>query len=235
VCAPVSFMGRAMGVVHLTGPAHAPPSAELVDRVRTLAGQAGARLGTIRATEKTQLQASTDGLTGLINRRTAENRVHEIVAAGRSYSVALADLDHFKRLNDTFGHDAGDRALRRFAQVLRDVGRSTDIFARYGGEEFLLIFPDTEPQGAIVSIERIRAAMADPRGRGAGPAVTASFGVVAVTPGEPFDDAVRRADAALYHAKEAGRDRYVIGGEEASVTRTAEPPYGAGFSVGEAK
>lgn len=230
-CVPVSFMGRAMGVLHISGPQGAPPSTETLDKMRTLATQAGTRLGTIRMMEKTRLQASTDGLTGLLNRRAAENRVHEMVARGQSYALALADLDHFKRLNDTFGHDAGDRALRRFSQIMGECVRSNDVCARFGGEEFLLIFPNTSVEHAAHVLERIRNTLKDPSTQGKAPAVTASFGLVHVQPGESMDEAVRRADAALYHAKEAGRDRVVLGNGERQVTRVAEEPYGNDFSV----
>src|SRR5581483_2204748 len=96
VCVPVSFMGRSLGVIHATGPERVAPRTEQVAQLTTLATQAGARIGTVRAFERTQLQAETDGLTGLINRRTLETELRALVRQQRPFALALADLDHFK-------------------------------------------------------------------------------------------------------------------------------------------
>src|SRR5439155_27019656 len=110
-------MGRSLGVLHATGHEGAPLDAEQVAQLTTLATQAGARIGTVRAFEKTQLQASTDSLTGLTNRRKLEQQLRGLIKQRHLFALALADLDHFKLLNDRYGHEAGDRALRFFAQV----------------------------------------------------------------------------------------------------------------------
>ncbi|HZP29526.1 MAG TPA: diguanylate cyclase, partial [Acidimicrobiia bacterium] len=109
VCVPMSIMGRTVGVIHTTGAHGAPLDESRINDLETLANQAGARLGMLRVMAETQLQASTDGLTGLINRRTLENHVRNLRAADRPFALVMADLDRFKELNDTHGHEAGDR------------------------------------------------------------------------------------------------------------------------------
>ncbi len=148
-CVPVSFMGRALGVLHTTGPDGRPLNDEAVAQLSVLAGQSGARIGTVRAFEKTQLQASTDGLTGLVNRRTAERRLRELVRRGDMFALVIGDLDHFKALNDTHGHEAGDRALRLFAQTVKRTLRDHDLVARWGGEEFVLALPELDRLQAV--------------------------------------------------------------------------------------
>jgi diguanylate cyclase (GGDEF)-like protein len=207
VCVPVSIMGRTVGVIHTTGAPGVPLDAAHIDDLETLANQAGARLGMLRVMAETQLQASTDGLTGLINRRTLENQVRSLRASQRDFALVMADLDRFKELNDTHGHEAGDRALRIFAQTLRDTLASGDVACRFGGEEFTLVLPDTETADAIDVMERVREALALAVGRGEAPRFTASFGVVHSADADTFDELVALADRALFAAKHAGRDR----------------------------
>ncbi|HXB14463.1 MAG TPA: diguanylate cyclase [Solirubrobacteraceae bacterium] len=210
VCVPVSFMGRSLGVLHTTGPDGEAPGAERVERLRTLAAQAGARIGTVRAFQKTQLQASTDSLTGLINRRSAEEQMRGLLRARRPFALALGDLDHFKQLNDTHGHEAGDRALRLFADVARRSIRDLDTIARWGGEEFVVLLPDLDRFGAIEVLERMRAALARAH-PGETPRFTVSFGVSDTQQAQSASLLFRVADEGLYAAKLAGRDRVSIG------------------------
>ncbi len=149
-------MGRALGVLHTTGPEHDALAGEAVSQLSVLAGQAGSRIGTVRAFEKTQLQASTDGLTGLVNRRTAEKELRALMKADRPFAVAFADLDRFKQLNDTHGHEAGDRALRLFSQIVDRALRDSDVIARWGGEEFVIVLPELDRFQAVAVLERIR-------------------------------------------------------------------------------
>ena len=109
LCVPVSIMGRTVGVIHATGRPDAEVESDRVDDLTTLAKLAGARIGLLRVMAETQLQASTDTLTGLLNRRAFSEKVAAIPARQRPVAVAMADLDHFKMLNDTYGHDTGDR------------------------------------------------------------------------------------------------------------------------------
>jgi diguanylate cyclase (GGDEF)-like protein/PAS domain S-box-containing protein len=209
VCVPVSFMGRALGVLHSTGPVGQPLAATQVAQLTTLATQAGARIGTVRAFQRTQLQASTDSLTGLVNRRTLETQLRGLVKQRRAFALAMADLDHFKQLNDAHGHEAGDRALRFFATTAQGVLRDDDVIARWGGEEFVIVVPDLDRHDAASVLERIRERLVEFRS-GDHPAFTASFGVTDSTRAETLEELLKFADAGLYEAKEAGRDRVCI-------------------------
>jgi diguanylate cyclase (GGDEF)-like protein len=209
VCVPVSIMGRTVGVIHVTGRPDVLPSDGSVKFLSTLANQSGARVGLLRMMADTQMQASTDSLTGLLNRRAFENSVRKIRNEHSTFAVAMADLDHFKHLNDTFGHDTGDRALRLFSQTLRGVVRSHDIVARYGGEEFALVLPSCSAIDASTILDRVRASLAQATTEAGLPTVTVSFGVVDAESGEDLTRSLARADAALLEAKRGGRDRVV--------------------------
>jgi diguanylate cyclase (GGDEF)-like protein len=229
VCVPVSFMGRALGVLHATGPVGRPLGSSQVAQLTTLATQAGARIGTVRAFERTQLQASTDGLTGLVNRRTLETQLRTLIRHGRPFALGIADLDHFKQLNDTHGHEAGDRALRVFAKTAQDVLREEDVIARWGGEEFVIVVPDLDRNLAAGVLERVRERLAAIH-TGGHPPFTASFGVTDSNCAATLEQLMQLADVALYEAKAAGRDRIVISdatiGKPAGPVVLDEPPGG---------
>lgn len=174
------------------------------------AEQAGNRIGTLRAFSRSQLQANTDGLTGLLNRRAAEDKVGEIQRRGHTAAVALCDLDHFKNVNDTFGHETGDRALRVFSATLQATMRAHDIVARYGGEEFLLVMPECDLRTAETVLERVRSELSLTLAGGGTPLFTASFGLTDGPSEQPLDKIVARADAALMRAKQQGRDRIIV-------------------------
>jgi diguanylate cyclase (GGDEF)-like protein len=209
LCIPVAFMGRAIGVLHATAPAGKEIGAEATARLAAVATAAGSRIGTVRSFERTQLQASTDGLTGLMNRRTFETTARPLVRQGGQFAIVMADVDHFKRVNDTLGHAAGDRALALFAELLRAHLRSDDLVARYGGEEFVMLLGGVSAQEATDVLDRFRARLADATSTQP-PVFTASFGVADAGSGKSLSDLIRRADSALYRAKEEGRDRVVI-------------------------
>jgi diguanylate cyclase (GGDEF)-like protein len=217
VCVPVSIMGRTVGVVHATGEADDPVGDEAVQSLQVLANQAGNRLGMLRIMAETQLQAQTDPLTGLMNRRSLEHRARVLGATGVDYAVVMADLDHFKSLNDRFGHETGDRALRVFAETLRDFVRTEDLTCRFGGEEFVVLLPGIETHEAIEIVERVREALAQTTRRGDVPSFTASYGVAESTAASDFEDLLHRADRALFAAKEAGRDCICIDGHRIAV------------------
>jgi len=163
----------------------------------------------------------TDALTGLFNRRYFEERLEtEFARSARSGSplcCLMLDLDHFKRLNDTYGHGFGDQVLREVAQLARATLRSVDLLARYGGEELVALLPDTGPEDGVRAAERIRLAIAGHAVAFDGPDgrqlvhCTASIGT-ATHPASDVpapEELVRKADARLYAAKAAGRNRVV--------------------------
>ena len=207
LCVPVSIMGRTVGVIHATGEPGAKIDDDHVDDLATLAKLAGARIGLLRVMAETQLQASTDTLTGLLNRRSFSERVAAMPAHLYPVAVAMADLDHFKTLNDTYGHETGDRALRLFARVLRDALRTSDVASRYGGEEFAIAFPDCSAVDARRVLNTVRAQLDAAITVGGLPKYTVSFGVTESEPGEDLEAALRRADDALLQAKREGRDQ----------------------------
>jgi diguanylate cyclase (GGDEF)-like protein len=209
VCVPVTFMGRSLGVVHTTGAPGQRPADDTLAALSMLAGQTGSRIGTLRSFTQAQLQASTDGLTGLRNRRAFETEARELLLAGGRVAIVMADLDNFKLLNDTHGHEAGDRALRRFGQALRLNLRERDIAGRIGGEEFGVVLHDLGPDEAVAVVERLRDALHQP-GDGATPSFTASFGISCTDGHTDFDELLRSADRALYRSKHAGRDRITL-------------------------
>ena len=179
-----------------------------------LALQAAEALSRTRLFEQTETLATTDGLTGLVNRRALNTQLAERLRHaqryGRPLSFILLDVDHFKKVNDTYGHPAGDAVLKSVARIAQRGARDTDVVARYGGEELALILPETDARGAMVIAERIRAACAaarHPTDQG-GLVVTLSAGV-ATWPGagESPELVLETADRALYRAKQGGRNR----------------------------
>ncbi len=210
LCVPVSIMGRTVGVIHATGKPDETVADEMVDDLATLAKLAGARIGLLRVMAETQLQASTDTLTGLLNRRSFSQKVAAIPVHLHPVAVAMADLDHFKLLNDTYGHETGDRALRLFARVLRDTLRASDIVSRYGGEEFAIAFPDCSAADASRALQTVRAQLDAAVTVGGLPKFTGSFGITECEPGEELLVVLRRADEALMVAKREGRDKVVL-------------------------
>jgi diguanylate cyclase (GGDEF)-like protein len=206
-------------VLHTTGPNGNPPNPQLVVRLGALGAQSGSTIGTVRSTETTVRQATIDGLTGLMNRRALENAMHALFDGDEPFAVAMADLDRFKNINDSYGHEAGDRALRLFSQVVQAHLRVDDVVGRYGGEEFVFLFPKQSAARASETLERLRAELASAQTDGSTPRFTASFGVSDSRSGSTIDAVLRHADAALGEAKRAGRDRIVRADEIAAVVR----------------
>jgi diguanylate cyclase (GGDEF)-like protein/PAS domain S-box-containing protein len=171
-------------------------------------------------------QASIDPLTGALNRMRIEERGRQELMRsdryGHKLSLVLLDLDHFKLVNDTHGHAAGDLVLSAFGDIARSCLRLTDLLGRWGGEEFVILLPDTGPAGAGQVAERLRANLQSfcfP----AGVRATASLGVASRRPGENLAGLIGRADGAMYRAKQDGRNRVVIDAVDLAVETVARP------------
>jgi two-component system cell cycle response regulator len=171
----------------------------------------------------------TDMLTGLANRRHTEERLRELIAScmggAGALAVVLFDIDHFKHINDTFGHAGGDAVLREFAARLRSRPRDGEVQGRWGGEEFLVVLPEATAEEARAFAEQIRVCVeAEPFGIDNEVTATITIsGGCAKYRGDDPDDLVRRADDALYRAKEAGRNRVLLADD-----LPASAPPGAG-------
>jgi len=169
-----------------------------------------------RATLSLRELASVDPLTQLLNRRAINDVIrHQVAsrtASGANLSFILCDLDHFKTINDTRGHDAGDQVLRAVSAALRLELRDGDAIARWGGEEFLVVLPGTDAQHARWLAERLRQQVATLRvaHTDSNFGVTMTLGVACLQPGETSEQAIARADTALYDGKREGRDRVVL-------------------------
>jgi diguanylate cyclase (GGDEF)-like protein len=175
---------------------------------RDLAEESTARRSLEVDLELSRLDAGTDELTGLCNRRTGLRLLDELDRSNAAFSVLVIDVDHFKRINDTFGHDGGDVVLRDVASVLSRLVRGDDVVCRWGGEEFVAVVPTAEADPGIAMAERLRAAVRTEVSAGDGP-VTVSIGVAHRRAGVSAMTAMKQADGALYEAKRAGRDRVV--------------------------
>jgi len=190
---------------------------ELNVRVRTLARRKRTTDALRAAVDSTIEMAVTDQLTGLNNRRFVMNQLRGMVQrsaqGGAQVAVMMLDIDHFKRINDGFGHDAGDDVLRVFARRLGESLRPGDIAARFGGEEFVVVMPATTGDAACVVAERVRrsvAALPILVHQGRVPVnVTVSIGVAAAGEGDTVEGVLKRADMAVYAAKQDGRNRVV--------------------------
>ncbi len=162
--------------------------------------------------------AVTDGLTGLQNRRYLDNHLKTLfnraAARGRSLSICLVDIDRFKQVNDSYGHDVGDEVLKEFASRIRSTVRGADLACRYGGEEFVVVMPDTDAAQAAIIAERLRNMVETQpfriRSTGLDLRITASLGIAGNEPGvETPEQLLKQADRALYEAKNGGRNRVV--------------------------
>lgn len=194
--------------------------------LEVLASHMAVSLEGARMMRRLEELATMDGLTGLLNKRamleTADQKIRAAKRFHRELSVVITDIDHFKRVNDTYGHDVGDVIIKGLADILRRAKRDTDAVARFGGEEFVIICEETGPEGAVQLAERVREELkrtsfvARPAGTD-GPAqsieVTCSVGVATFPhAGDSWEELFRAADEALYASKRGGRDRTTVHG-----------------------
>jgi diguanylate cyclase (GGDEF)-like protein len=209
--------------------------AELLARMKTGWRIAELELRLRTAREEAVKLSLTDALTGVNNRRhLTDSLPGEVTRArrfGRPLSIVMCDIDHFKRVNDTFGHAAGDAVLRAFAALLEQKVRvDIDWVARFGGEEFVLVLPETDLAGAELAAERLRAAVAalEVSFEGHTIRLTSSFGVASAGPlwpaGSPAEQLLTQADLCLYSSKKLGRDRVTAAALPNPETPVAQPP-----------
>jgi two-component system cell cycle response regulator len=190
-----------------------------VRSAKLIADALGVVVKSLFLVEETQLLALTDGLTGLYNRRHASKRLEEEIARARrnktGLCVAMCDVDHFKAINDEFGHSAGDRVLQQIARSLTEYVRRNDIVARWGGEEFLVIFSEIKLTAARIVAERLRGRLANTPQVDDGPdQISVSIGLARLGSGSTAETLIEEADQALYRAKARGRNRVEVAGEE---------------------
>ncbi|MGB8986186.1 MAG: diguanylate cyclase [Candidatus Sulfotelmatobacter sp.] len=219
LCIPILAQGETLGILHLQATDDVPQlnPAELSFKT-TFAGQVGLSIANIRLREALRMQSVRDALTGLYNRRYLEEvldrETRRAGRAGQSMGILMLDLDHFKRFNDTYGHDAGDAVLRETAAFLLKNVRAEDFVCRYGGEEFVVILPTADLEGSTARGEKLRSKMRElsimHQGKSLG-MVTLSVGVAAF-PAHAMSpkELMAAADAALYEAKRGGRDQVAV-------------------------
>jgi diguanylate cyclase (GGDEF)-like protein len=214
VCVPMIVEGETIGALNVYRSGHdAAFSAQEASVIERFGAMAALAFNSARQRELLRTQARTDSLTGMLNRRAYYERIAEELARGERtgspVSVVLLDIDHFKPVNDEWGHAEGDRALQAIAANLQATVRADETAARYGGEEFALIAAGVDSADAVGLAERARAAIADVDVHGR--ALSASAGV-ATWPGDADtpDGLIESADRALYEAKRAGRDRTAV-------------------------
>jgi diguanylate cyclase (GGDEF)-like protein len=206
---PFGHNGTVRGVLELSWPEpRSTPPRQTSAAVTLLAQEVGWSIERADLVNSLRRSATTDALTGLGNRRVWRDQMPEF--ADRQLCVAIADLDHFKNYNDTYGHPAGDALLRELADSWRRRVRPYDLLVRWGGEEFAIALPDCPVEVAVEVLERLRASV--PLGQ------TVSIGVAERGSEESVESLMSRADRALYDAKESGRNRICVAGITAAAT-----------------
>ena len=209
---PLTFQERVIGLLAIDSVTPNHFNQENVSLAATFADQVAVALENARTYEKVQTQAITDALTGIYNRRGLfEIGEFEFLRArriNRPLCALMLDIDHFKRVNDHYGHATGDQALRKIAERCVTSARTVDLIGRYGGEEFVILLPETHLESARGVAERLRQLVADEAiSTDAGPLrVTVSIGVAEASDHDTLGTLIERADAALYEAKRAGRN-----------------------------
>lgn len=234
---PLMMRERAIGAIVVGSTARGHElTLELTKMLETIAQHGATTIANALMFQRVEAMATTDGLTGLVNHRRFKELLAEALSRAERFehpvSVVMVDADHFKQVNDTYGHPVGDQVLVRIAEVLTAEARKTDVVARYGGEEFVLVLDGTDGPGAVQVAERIRERIAGEQivGDFGRVRVTASLGVAAwPDAATSMNDLLEEADQALYRAKRAGRDRVELakGSRCVDLDRPAIPPEAA--------
>jgi len=210
---PVQRSGQLMGALELYLPEMREIKESQTELLLGVAGQAAMALSHAQLYQAQEENALTDELTKLPNRRYMAQRFLQEMQRARRYKKSLAfvmmDIDHFKQINDTYGHLQGDQVLAELAKILVAGKRESDVAARYGGEEFALILHETAAEGAQILADRIRASVEEATFPG-GLKLTISIGIAATDDEAQFTSLMEKADEALYEAKEGGRNRVVL-------------------------
>jgi len=214
---PLNAATRSLGTLVVGSRSKSAIDGEARRMIEAIAIQAAQAVLRAQFFEQMEKMAITDGLTGVLNHRTFQTRTDEALAQAKRYgrhcSIVLVDVDHFKSVNDTHGHPAGDRVLQGVARILKQQARDTDIVARYGGEEFAILMPETDARGARVIAERIRECVgSSPFSTEVGTLkVTVSLGLATCpADGTEKKQLIDLADQALYQAKRQGRNRSLM-------------------------
>jgi diguanylate cyclase (GGDEF)-like protein len=233
ICIPLKSKHNVLGVIQLINCALENFSDNEMFFLHALCDYAAIAIDNARAVERIQELTITDDCTGLYNARhlykTLESEVYRSQRFGYEFSVIFIDLDHFKQVNDTYGHLAGDAVLREAARRMQNSIRQYDSIGRYGGEEFLILFPGCSATDTYAQADRLRKQLgqAEMSVNDQSLRITASFGVTSAMPGETWTEEalIRKADEALYVAKKSGRNRVEIltyQSEPASVNSSTE-------------
>lgn len=217
VCVPSQVGGEVTGAVLVQRSDDGELDDDARSRVKESVGQAAPVLANLRNLAIAELRAATDALTGLPNSPALRGALKRMVAqAGRTvtpFSAILIDLDHFKRINETHGHDRGDDAIAAVGETLASTVRASDYAGRYGGEEFLVLLPNTDREGAMLVAEKLRRAIGGIVLPGLERPLSASLGVASLpADGGDGDALMRLTDRALHAAKAAGRNRVEAAG-----------------------
>lgn len=204
----------------------------------TIARRGAAR---IKQSIRHEREALTDPLTGLFNRRYLDRRIEQEETrsgrAGSPFSLMVIDIDHFKRINDRFGHDAGDAVLKQLSQLVALSVRPHDVATRFGGEEFVVLAPDTDIEGATAIAERLRKTVSDTAfsAPGVPQTINATISIGVASLGEMWQrgrDVLSEADQCLYRAKKSGRDRVVSSRGRNARDPNAQSLHAGGFATG---
>lgn len=213
VCVPLIVSGSGIGVIHSTGERGVLPSGDQLMAVEAVAARVAARIANMRMRSGSEPRSMLDPLTGLCNPRTTRERIRRLVKDLVPFTVALCDLDGLRDINESYGQEAGDQALRLYAGVLTGGVRPGDVVGRYGGDEFLLVFPNCSALNAAAALERMRESLVLSLANGELPTFTASVGIADSNQGSSIDEILETAQVALALAKAEGRNRVRIAGE----------------------
>ena len=226
---PLLSFGQRLGILVLDN-GTSPFRAEDVQALESVADICAVAIQSAHSFERAREMADIDGLTGVFNRRHLEKRLpaelERLARYEHEMAILMIDIDHFKRINDEFGHLLGDEVLRQASKLMQQKLRKADVVCRFGGEEFAVMLPETSSENALGVAEKLRREIADFNFPGIPRSVTISIGVAEFPHhGKSRDDLIRAADAALYAAKQAGRNR-VRGWSENRPARTAHSASG---------